>query len=849
LSLRSYLVGLVALFIVAASTGAVYQRRAAGHHARDNTLTLTRFAAEMAARTIGGNLTDLRDGVNKSAANPAFVRVLEAPAGCALEFAGEGYFKVGHLDVVRPDGSVACSSMPTNVLDHRNAEWLSRALQEPTLSVPVTDARTGGQVLLATAPIAGKGILAAFLELRTMGPALAASLGGSDRLEFVVTSGDGATILARSIDSARWSGTSLAPSPFTPTSKRVDRLDVDGKPRLYGTATVGEAGWRVYAGANRSDALAVARRPGGLDLAVVILGVVVLVFAALVVHRRIARPIGELSAAIGAATAHSTTGPITVKGPAEIASLVDDFNSLIAAADRELEAKSRLAAIVESSGDAIIGADTEGVITSFNPGAERIFGQPAADFIGRSVATLHPQDRLDELPRILETIGRGDRIEVWQTRWQRPDRSIVDVDMTVSPIMDAAGTIIGGSAVGRDVTELKKAEEERRSLEHRLNQSQRLESLGQLAGGVAHDFNNLLAVILNYATFVEEETTGRADVQADVQQIRAAAERAARLTQQLLIFGRRQPVQSEVIDLNAIVADVHELLSRSIGEHVQLVFQPGDVPNTRVDRGQMEQVLLNLAVNARDAMLGGGTLTIATRSLDVDESFAELHPETRVGSYVELSVSDTGTGMSPEVKAHMFEPFFTTKPTGQGTGLGMATVYGIATEAGGTVSVYSELGIGTTIRICLPVADGPASSAPGRAVSAPGGSGETVLVVEDEPAMLEVASRILRRNGYGVIEAGTTEQALALAAVSSYDLLLTDCLMPHMSGRELVARIAQQRPDVPVLFMSGHSAGVLNSQQILDEGVALIQKPFTECELLEKVADVLARAVAPEPAG
>ena len=384
------------------------------------------------------------------------------------------------------------------------------------------------------------------------------------------------------------------------------------------------------------------------------------------------------------------------------------------------------------------------------------------------------------------------------------------------------------------------AESERQSRRDHLNQSQRLESLGQLAGGVAHDFNNLLALILNYAAFVAEETNG--SVRDDVEQIRTAAESAARLTHQLLIFGRRERAQPEQLDLNVMVEEVRELLSRSIGKHIQLLVrtQPS-LPAIRADRGQIDQVLLNLAVNARDAMPEGGTLVVATRSIDLDENDACLRDDMQPGRYVELSVKDTGLGMSPEVVSHVFEPFYTTKPPGQGTGLGLATVYGIVSEAGGSIAIQSDVGVGTTILVYLRAeADTDTQVLSGTNV-APKGRGETILVVEDVPAMLAVATRLLERNGYQVLQAASGDEAIGIAAHHDFQLLLTDSVMPKMSGFVLTEKLRATRPELRVLFMSGYSdAG--GPQGPSDSLAALIQKPFTEYDLLVEVDAALDRS-------
>jgi signal transduction histidine kinase len=390
------------------------------------------------------------------------------------------------------------------------------------------------------------------------------------------------------------------------------------------------------------------------------------------------------------------------------------------------------------------------------------------------------------------------------------------------------------------------AQAERERQENRLHQSRRLESLGMLAGGVAHDFNNLLNVILNCASFAAEEAADNEPVRADVEEIIKAAERAAQLTRQLLIFGRREQVQLKALDLNVVVADVQSLLVRSIGENVQLVVHPSaSLPPIHADRSQFEAVLVNLAVNARDAMPGGGILTIELGVTLLDHEDTSLLPPLSPGCYVTLSVSDTGVGMSPDLVARIFEPFFTTKPVGQGTGLGLATVHGIVTAAGGGLTVQSTLGAGTTIRAFYPAAEELASVDTATAVTAgASGQGETILVVEDEPAVLRVVTRILQRNNYSVLAATNGTEGLALAADHEFDLLLTDGVMPGISGLELADRVRQTHPQAPVLLMSGYSPDLAGSGRALPVDIPLVQKPVTERTLLEAI-----RAAIETPCG
>jgi nitrogen-specific signal transduction histidine kinase/CheY-like chemotaxis protein len=387
--------------------------------------------------------------------------------------------------------------------------------------------------------------------------------------------------------------------------------------------------------------------------------------------------------------------------------------------------------------------------------------------------------------------------------------------------------------------------------QERVAQAQRLESLGQLAGGVAHDFNNLLAVILNYAEFAAEELAaatesdwaGRCEsAHDDLGQISRAGEQAASLTRQLLAFARREVVQPRVLDLDTVITGVEDMLHRTLGEHVELATSlAGDLHPILADPGQLEQVLVNLAVNARDAMPGGGTLTIDTSNITVDAESIAGGSESPLGQQVRLRVSDTGTGMPPEVVAHAFEPFFTTKSDSGGTGLGLATVYGILQQAEGHIRIYSEPGGGTTFSITLPATTQVASAEVREYTYQRTPSGETVLVVEDEAALREVTRRILARNGYQVITAASGPEALEIARKyeGEIHLLVTDVVMPHMLGKEVAEQILLIKPGTEVLYMSGYARPVLASQGRLEPGVALVEKPFSEADLLTKAGQVL----------
>jgi len=508
-------------------------------------------------------------------------------------------------------------------------------------------------------------------------------------------------------------------------------------------------------------------------------------------------------------------------------------------ADGDSELRSRLAAIVEFSTDAIISETLDGVITSWNAGASDMYGYAADEMIGRNISELIPPDRADELASILGLLRRGKPVAHCETRRVRKDGAIIDVSISASPVRDASGAVTGAATVARDITERNRAEAERRTSEARMHQSERMETVGQLAGGIAHDFNNLLGAITGYAELVADATADNPAVQPDVQQIQSAAHRAAKLTRELLMFSRREPSQPEQVNLNAILAGLRELLSASVGGRIAVRFETAaEVPAVLADRGQVEQVLLNLAVNARDAMPHGGTLTFTTGQANLTERDSGAG-RAGPGSYVTLTVTDTGHGMNAEIARRAFEPFFTTKPLGQGTGLGLSTVHGIVTQAGGRITVGSEEGKGTAFHVYLPAITLPAPAPRADAPATVQGSGENILVVDDEPAMLAVTARILRRNGYHALEARTCAEALSLMSSRDFHLLLTDSVMPTMSGPALAHRALELKPGLRILHMSGSIAGVLDPDRVASGATPLIRKPFTSHDLLEKVHTVL----------
>jgi len=497
--------------------------------------------------------------------------------------------------------------------------------------------------------------------------------------------------------------------------------------------------------------------------------------------------------------------------------------------------------------DAIVGVGRDGRIVLVNGQAEALFGYAREDLIGATIETLVPErfhgahrdhrSSYFEQPR---TRPMGAGIELFALR---SDDAEFPVEVSLSHL-ELDGERIVTAAV-RDISERAESEREQ-ALQDQLHRARRLESIGQLAGGIAHDFNNILGVIMNYAEFVADEMPPDSRAQEDVEEIRRAAERAAALTRQLLIFSRREVAKPEVLYLREVVAGLENLLRRALGERVEMATRFGEelVP-VEIDAGQLEQVLVNLVVNGRDAMPDGGRLTIEVALTELDEDYAYMHPGTEPGRYACLKVSDTGVGMGAETADRVFEPFFTTKA--DGTGLGMATVYGIVTGAGGRLDVYSEPGIGTTIKVHLPVAPGTPGAKGTESRPAPAGRGEAVLVVEDEPDVRRMAERMLGKGGYTVI--GTTEGSEAIelcrAGEQPIDLLLTDVIMPEMLGTELVERVREIQPEMRVVYMSGYSHEVLAPQALTENGAsAFIEKPFNTRQLLEVVRELLDRPAA-----
>jgi len=496
-----------------------------------------------------------------------------------------------------------------------------------------------------------------------------------------------------------------------------------------------------------------------------------------------------------------------------------------------------LSSMIRASPMPIIGIDNNEKVCIWNPAAERVFGWSEEELLGKDYPLVPPAQLLQYENTLRELKVRG-AISSRETTRLAKDGKIVQVRASGAAFRDKNGNVLGWVGTLEDVTE------------QRQLQAQKMEAVGMLAGGIAHDFNNLLGVVIGSAEFLMSGVGAEEQSRKYVLEILKASERATTLVHQLLAFTRQQVLAPRIIVLNETVMRIHSLLQRLIGENIQLEARLApDLGRVKVDPGQLEQVIMNLAVNSRDAMPQGGKLTIETQNLEIDEAYVRSHKDVRPGSYVMVAVSDTGTGMDAETQSHIFEPFFTTKETGRGTGLGLATVYGIVKQSGGHIWLYSEVGRGTTFKIYFPKTEETETvETQPRSGSSESSGTETILLVEDEDSLRELGAEILQQAGYRVIQARSGEEALALVekGTVAIDLLMTDVIMPGVSGKGLAERLKPKFPHMRVLYVSGYTDDAISRHGVLEKGVQFLQKPYTRSALMQKIRGILDRVDARE---
>jgi len=799
----------------------------------------------------------LRQDEQRIAALPAVVRYAKDKRAADRDAA------LAQLDRERTPGRTGPVSV--SLMDATGRVLLTRGTVRPVPSVPASYAGAPARDTLrrgwvgpfvalkdsvyysVAAPVIASGDTVGFVvSYRGLGG------GGSQPISGLI--GAGATMAIGNADGSVWTdlATRIDGPPPLPATSSAPYAAPNGERRIGAQLPLHAAPWKVSV----SLPVAVALAPAGpfMDRLTVI-GLLALLAGALgawLLSRHVTAPLAEVSRAAEDFAAGDYSRRAVARRHDEIGSMAASFNRMaeqvesssatledqaaeLEAANEELrESELRYRGLVEHSPDAIL-VHREMRIEFANDAAAQLIGAATAmALIGKPLLELvHPGDRAEVAARAHRSATLRQPTPAAELRLIALNGETIAVETVGMPFtLDGQQAVL---TIIRDVSERKR-------LEDHVRQAQRMEAVGQLAGGIAHDFNNLLTVITSYSAMLLGEQSTTPAVRADLEEIKGAADRAAALTRQLLAFSRRQLLQPRVLDVNELTLNLEKMLRRLLREDIELVtaLDPA-LGMVHADPGQLEQVIVNLAVNARDAMPDGGRLTIETANVTLDESFGPL-PEGGAGDHVMLAVSDTGHGMTETVKGHIFEPFFTTKETGKGTGLGLSTVYGIVQQSGGSIWVYSEPGQGTTFKIYLPIAtlgrtkrDTPPPRLPVRVGS------ETILLVEDEERVRKAARRILEGSGYTVIEAATGAEAVRLCEThpTPIGLVLTDMVMPEMGGRELSSHVGRLRPEAKILFMSGYTEDAALHHNVLAPGAMFLDKPFTPVSLTQKVRDAL----------
>jgi PAS domain S-box-containing protein len=755
-----------------------------------------------------------------------------------------------NVSAATPDGNVFCSALPVRgSVSLADRAYFQAALRAPDVVVGdyVVGRLSGRPVLpLARALLGNRGeklgVANLYFDLSHLDQLLA---GIERRPGVVLTAIDSTgTILGRHPDLQR-RPVSAIDGPrlkqMLEQRKGADELrGVDGVRRIHAFTEVraggSPAGILISAGIPRDLAMAGVNRLFARSLLIyAVVGVLVLGAAWLAGEFGFNRRLLRLANAARLVQAGDLRARCGAKNGGDEISLVASAFDEMAHGLEALTRQNRL--ILESAGVGIYGVDREGLITFVNPAAVEMLGYAPPELLGRrSHGLIHSEAACgpDSKCPILATLRDGSRHHTEGELFVRKDATTIPVDTISTPIRE--GSELTGAVIAfRDVRR-------RKEMEAQLAHAQKMEAVGRLAGGVAHDFNNLLTVILSCAEVLKDDLHAGPPGQLELaEEIQAAGKRASELTRQLLAFARRQVIEPVVLDLNSIVRGSEKMLRRVLDENIEVVvrLQP-NIWAVRCDPGQIDQVILNLAVNARDAMPNGGRLTIETANAQVGDNLVALHPFMRTGPHVRLTIRDTGVGMTPEVKAHAFEPFFTTKTQGKGTGLGLAMIYGFVKQSEGYILLESEVGRGTSLYLYFPRTSEATVTAPAPPKTTRGGT-ETVLLVEDDPQVREITLRALRAAGYRVIVACDAAEALEAAAkeAGALDLLLSDVIMPGPNGHELGQELCRSHPDLRVLYMSGYTQDIISKAGVLDSGIEFLPKPFTAALLQERVRKVL----------
>ncbi|HET7386955.1 MAG TPA: ATP-binding protein [Nocardioidaceae bacterium] len=821
LSLQFYLLSLIVVAALLGGAAMIHQQHLRMDDAHRSAVNSLSMVSGLAAKDISDAIDQTRTTTAEVAANPGLAALFKTPTpqGCSLTFAGIGPFQHGHVDVISHAGQVLCSSrdLPKGA-PYAGEKWLDAPADR--VVGPVQDA--GRSALAVISPVSDRGVVVTFLRIDDLPSQLSNRYVSTLPIRYAL---------------------------ITPAVTRGDTAPSESG-RITREAKIPSLGWTVAASTSRDDAFASVRKVNRDTTMVFVLGVLFVLALTEVIYLGIARPIRRLSSSVRQATAERRSIDPPRSGPAEVVSLGNDFATLTRDLASELGHRAHAEAELKDS------EQTYRTIFEANPqptwvhhsdtGALMAVNEAMVQRFGRTrekLLTMRYHELLEESSSPLTEVLHGSDLVDRSGPWQLLDSAGKQVDALITSDTLNFGGNQGRIVVAEDVTA-------QLHTQRLLQRTERMESLGQLAGGIAHDFNNLLAVILNYAEFATEQVAEAAidnpgkwePVLADVRQIGTAGNKAATLTRQLLSFARGDVLEVGHVNLNTVTLGIEQLLRRTLGEQVELDFQLAtDLPPVEANAGQLEQVIINLAVNARDAMPEGGKLSVQTADVLVDAEHTAARPERVPGRYVRLRVSDNGIGMDAQAREHAFEPFFTTKHRVNGTGLGLATVYGIVTRAGGTIDIYSEPDLGTTISMFLPATIGETEENHTPAVAKPRAGTETILLVEDDDALRSMAERILRRDGYQVLTAsdGPSGEAVAQQRREEIDLLLTDVVMPGMLGSELARRVTAANPSIGVLFMSGYAPPGGSRGGTLPDNAVMVDKPFSATRLLDQVRLVL----------